>query len=133
MSSPLNMFGRSPSSITCIRLTLTVNQPNQVIQCQRKALKQTPESEEDLPTLSEPWTFCGIKLSLSRWQLLKRHGDQVEDFKTMVTDATSNYTASRSIDACFAGSMLLMSSFLNFCFVLVCKNNPICAETVERQ
>lgn len=86
------MSGIVPPSITCIRLTLTVNQPKQVIHCQGKALKQTLENDEGLPTLSEPWSFCGINLSTSKPLLLKCHWDKVADYKTMVTDETSNYT-----------------------------------------
>lgn len=48
--NPLNMFGIPPSSITCIRLTLTVNQPKQEIYCQRKVSTLTAEDEVALRT-----------------------------------------------------------------------------------
>lgn len=124
------MFGISPSSITCVGLTLTVNQPKQVIQCQRKALKQTPENEQGLPTLSEPWSFCGINLGTSRSQLLKCHWDKVADFKTMVTDKTSNYTTNQEINTCSAGSARW--SLYSFQLYVRLKRNQLFIHDLER-
>lgn len=118
--NPLNMFGISPSSITCITLTLTVNQPKQVIHCQRRALKQTPENEEGLPTLSEPWSFCGIKLSTSKSQLLNATGTKWQTLKQWLqTKHLITQQTTRSIAALLAACIDVF-----FVFSLMLKKNP---------